>query len=152
MGKFYEDLEPGQVYRHRVTRTVTEVDNLMYTVLAHNDQPLHLDTEFSKKTMHGARASNSIYTLAFTCGAGTEELTLGNSLGDVAYEDVRFPNPVRIGDTLRSETTVLEKEESAEHPTAGIVTFQHVGYNQNDQIVVKGKRKELVLKRAHAIV
>ena len=104
MSKYYDDLEPGQLYKHAVTRTVTEVDNLMFTVLSHNDQPLHLDEEFGKKTMYGSRICNSLFTLAFVNGATVSDLTLGTTLGNLGYEDVRFPNPVRIGDTLRSET------------------------------------------------
>jgi acyl dehydratase len=151
MSKYYEDLEPGQVYKHAVTRTVTETDNLMFVCLSHNDQPLHLDEEFGKKTMYGSRIVASLYTLAFVNGCGVRDLTLGTTLGNLGYEDVRFPNPVRIGDTLRSETVILSKRESKKHPNAGVVMFEHVGYNQRNEVVVRAKRAGLQLKRAHAI-
>jgi acyl dehydratase len=152
MSRYYGDLEPGQVYKHAVTRTVTGVDNLMFTVLSHNDQPLHLDEEFGKKTMYGSRICNSLFTLAFVNGATVSDLTLGTTLGNLGYEDVRFPNPVRIGDTLRSETTILSKRESKKHQNAGIVMFEHVGYNQRNEVVVRAKRAGLMLKKAYAIV
>lgn len=152
MSRYYDDLEPGQHYKHAVTRTVTEVDNLMFTVLSHNDQPLHLDEEFGKKTMFGSRICNSLFTLAFVNGATVSDLTLGTTLGNLGYEEVRFPAPVRIGDTLRSETTIVSKRESAKHPNAGIVIFEHVGYNQRNEVVVRAKRAGLMLKRSGAIV
>jgi len=151
VSRYFEDLEPGQIYKHAVTRTVTEVDNLMFTVLSHNDQPLHLDEEFGKKTMWGSRICNSLFTLAFVNGVTVADLTLGTTLGNLGYEEVRFPNPVRIGDTLRSETTILSRRESAKHPNAGIVMFEHVGYNQRNEVVVRAKRAGLMMKKAHAI-
>ena len=139
MSKYYEDLEPGQHYKHAVTRTVTEVDNLMFTVLSHNDQPLHLDEEFGKKTMYGSRICNSLFTLAFVNGATVSDLTLGTTLGNLGYEEVRFP--------LRSESKILSKRESKKYPDAGIVMFEHVGFNQHDKIVVTAKRTGLMMKR-----
>ena len=150
MPKYYEDLEPGDVYRHAVTRTVTETDNLMFTCLSHNDQPLHLDEEFAKNTMYGTRVCSSLYTLALVNGVTVRDLTLGTTLGNLGYEEIRFPNPVRIGDTLRSETTILDRRESKKHPSAGIVWFEHVGYNQRDEVVVRAKRAGLMMKRPEA--
>lgn len=147
MPKYYEDLEPGQVYNHAVTRTVTEVDNLMFTCLTHNDQPLHLDEEFSKKTMWGSRIVHSLWTLSFVNGVTVRDLTLGTTLGNLGYEEIRFPNPVRIGDTLRSETRILSKRESKKHPNAGIVIFEHVGFNQREEMVVTAKRAGLMMKK-----
>jgi acyl dehydratase len=147
MSKYYEDLEPGQHYRHAVTRIVTETDNLLFTALSHNDQPLHLDEEFAKTTMYGTRICNSLFTLALINGVTVSDLTLGTTLGNLGYEEIRFPNPVRIGDTLRSETTILSKRESAKHPNAGIVIFEHVGYNQRNEVVVRAKRAGLMMKR-----
>ena len=152
MSRYYEDLIPGEVFRHAVTRTVTELDNLMFTCLTHNDQPLHLDEEFGKKTMYGSRIVASLYTLAFVNGVTVRDLTLGTTLGNLGYEEIRFPNPVRLGDTLRSETTILSRRESAKHPNAGIVMFEHRGYNQREEVVVIAKRAGLMLKRDHAIV
>jgi acyl dehydratase len=152
MSRYYEDLEAGQVYSHPVTRTVTEVDNLMYVALSHNPQPLHIDDEFAKKTMHGTRVVASLWTLAFVNAQAVMPLTLGTTLGNLGYEEIRFPNPVRIGDTLRSETHVLSKRESKKYPNAGIVTFEHVGYNQRNEVVCRAKQVSLQLKKSHAIV
>lgn len=151
MSRYYEDLEVGQVYKHPVTRTVTEVDNLMYVTLSHNPQPLHIDEEFAKKTMHGTRVVASLWTLAFVNAQAVMPLTLGTTLGSLGYEEIRFPHPVKIGDTLRSETHVLSKRESAKYPNAGIVLFEHVGYNQRDEVVCRAKQVSLQIKKAHAI-
>lgn len=147
MSKYYEDLEAGQVYRHALHRTVTDVDNLMFTCLTHNDQPLHLDEEFGKKTMWGGRIVHSLWTLSFVNGVTVSDLTLGTTLGNLGYEEIRFPNPVRIGDTIRSETTIVSKRESAKYPDAGIVMFQHDGYNQREELVVRAMRAGLMMKR-----
>ena len=147
MSKYFEDLNPGDTYQHNPHRTVTEVDNLMFTALTHNTQPLHLDEEFGKTTMWGGRICNSLWTLAFINGVGVSDLTLGTTLGNLGYEEIRFPNPVRIGDTLRSETVILSRRESAKYPDAGIVMFEHVGYNQRNEVVVRAKRAGLMMKR-----
>lgn len=150
-GKYYEELEPGMVFKHVVTRTVTDVDNILFTALAHNDQPLHLDDEFSKKTLHGTRVVNSLWTLSFIGGISVRDTTLGTTLGNLGYEEIRFPNPVRIGDTLRGETHIVSKRESKKHPNAGIVIFKHYGYNQRDEIVVTAVRAGLMLKKSGAV-
>lgn len=147
MSKYFEDLVPGDHYQHQPHRTVTEVDNLLFTALTHNTQPLHLDEEFGKTTMWGGRICNSLWTLAFINGVTVSDLTLGTTLGNLGYEEIRFPNPVRIGDTLRSETTILSRRESEKYPDAGIVMFEHVGYNQRDEVVVRAKRAGLMMKR-----
>lgn len=151
MGLYYEEFEPGQVFKHTVTRTCTETDNLLFTVLAHNDQPLHLDEEFSKKTMHGSRVVNSLWTLSLIGGISVRDTTLGTTLGNLGYEQIRFPNPVRIGDTLRGETRIVSKRESKKYPNAGIVTFEHIGYNQRNEIVVTAIRVGMMMKKSAAI-
>lgn len=146
-GKYYEELEPGMVFKHAVTRTVTETDNLLFTVLAHNDQPLHLDAEFAKKSIHGSIAVNSLWTLSFIGGISVRDTTLGTTMGNLGYEEIRFPNPVRIGDTLHGETHIVSKRESKKHPNAGIVIFKHFGFNQRDEIVVTAVRAGMMLKK-----
>lgn len=148
-GKYYEELEPGMVFNHSVTRTVTETDNLLFTVLAHNDQPLHLDAEFAKNSIHGSIAVNSLWTLSFIGGISVRDTTLGTTMGNLGYEEIRFPRPVRIGDTLRGETHILSKRESKKHPNAGIVVFKHIGYNQRDEIVLTAVRVGMMLKKNH---
>lgn len=150
MSKYFEELEPGQVYKHPVTRTATDVDNIMFVALSHNPQPLHMDDEFGKKSMYGTRVVSSLWTLAFVNAQAVTPLTLGTTLGNLGYEEIRFPNPVRIGDTLRSETHVLSKRESKKYPNAGIVTFEHVGYNQREEVVCRAKQVSLQLKKSHA--
>lgn len=147
MSKYFEDLVPGDTYQHQPHRTVTETDNLLFTCLTHNDQPLHLDEEFGKTTMWGGRICSSLFTLAFVNGVTVSDLTLGTTLGNLGYEEIRFPNPVRIGDTLRSETKILSRRESEKYPNAGIVMFEHVGYNQRNEVVVTAKRAGLMMKR-----
>jgi len=151
VSRYFEDYEPGQVFRHAVTRTITDVDNLMFTCLTHNDQPLHLDEEFGKKTMYGTRIAPSFYTLAFVSGASVEDLTVRTMLAELGYGEVRFPHPVRIGDTLRAETKILSKRESRKYPNAGIVMFEHAGYNQREEVVVQAVRAGLMFKKAHAV-
>lgn len=147
MGKYYEELEPGQVYHHSVTRTVTDVDNLMFTALSHNDQPLHLDEEFGKKSIYGSRVISSLYTLAFTNGVAVRTLTLGTLIGNLGYENIKFPNPVRLGDTLRSESEVIACRPSQKYPNAGVVTMEHRGYNQRNEVVCIARQVGLMAKR-----
>jgi acyl dehydratase len=143
-GKFYEELSIGDVYPHAITRTVTETDNLLFTALTHNTQPLHLDEHFSKGELYGGRVVNSIFTLGLAVGVGVTELTLGTTLGNLGFGSVEFPNPVRIGDTLRSETEVIGKRVSRSRPDAGIVEFETRAYNQDGKLVVKARRLALM--------
>lgn len=149
-GLYYEDFVPGKVYKHPVTRTVTETDNLLFTVMTHNTQPLHLDEEFSKTLPFGTRLVNSVFTLGLIVGLPVTELSLGTTLGNLGFEKVRFPAPVRVGDTLRSETRILSKRESKKWPNAGIVNFEHTGFNQRNEIVAVIERAGLMMKRPEA--
>lgn len=146
-GKYYEELEPGMVFKHDTHRTVTETDNLLFTVLANNNQPLHLDVEFAKNSIHGSIAVNSLWTMSFVCGITANDTTSGTTMGNLGYQEVRFPKVVRIGDTLRSETEIVEKRESKKYPNAGIVTFRHTGYNQRDEIIMTCLRQGMMLKK-----
>ncbi|MBM4763503.1 MaoC family dehydratase [Bacillus sp. B15-48] len=145
-GKYYDELSVGDVYEHPITRTVTETDNLFITTLTHNPQPLHLDKEFSKESVHGSIIVNSFFTLAFVVGVSVSELTLGTTLGNLGFEKVTFPAPVRIGDTLKGVTEVVDKRESKSNQNRGIVWFEHRGYNQKGELVVQAKRAALMLK------
>jgi acyl dehydratase len=145
-GKYFDELHIGDVFKHGVTRTVTETDNLLITTLTHNTQPLHLDAEFGKSSIHGSIIVNSFFTMAFVVGISVSELTLGTTLGNLGYEEVRFPVPVRIGDTLRGETEVIHKRESKSQGDRGIVWFDHRGYNQKGELVVTAKRVALMIK------
>ncbi|MES2363264.1 MAG: MaoC family dehydratase [Pseudomonadota bacterium] len=146
-GKYLEELLVGDVYRHAVTRTITETDNLLFCALTHNTQPLHLDEEFGKASIYGSRVVNSIYTLGLVVGVGVTELTLGTTLGNLGFGEITFPNPVRIGDTLRSETEVISCRESKSRSDSGIVEFESRGYNQREEVVATIRRKALMMKR-----
>jgi acyl dehydratase len=148
-GLYYEEFEVGRVYKHAFTRTITEMDNVLFTSLTMNVQPLHLDEEFAATTIHGRRLVNSLFTLALVNAYQVPELTMGTTLGNLGYEEVRFPNPVFHGDTLRGETTVLDKRLSKSRTDSGIVYFEHVGYNQRGEVVCTCKRAGLMMRAPH---
>ncbi|QLQ11589.1 MAG: MaoC family dehydratase [Nocardioidaceae bacterium] len=146
-GMYFEELTPGLVVEHAVTRTVTETDNLLFTTLTMNPQPLHLDEEFARESMYGQRIVNSVFTLGLVAGIHVGDLTLGTTLGNLGFKEVTFPKPVFIGDTLRVESEVLEARESSSRPNAGIVEFRHRAINQRGEIVCELHRAALMLKR-----
>ncbi len=147
-GKYYEELEVGRVYKHAITRTVTETDNLMFSALTHNMAWLHLDEEYCKTQMFGQRLVNSNFTLSLVAGVQVMDLTLGTTLANMGYSDVRFPNPVFIGDTIYTETEVISKRESKSRPNAGLVEFETRGINQRDEIVVTLRRTGMMIKKS----
>jgi acyl dehydratase len=149
-GLYFEEFEIGKVYRHPFTRTVTEMDTVLFTSLTMNPQPLHLDAEFAKKTIHGRQLVNSLFTLALIGGFHVLELTFGTTLGNLGYDKVEFPHPVFHGDTLRGETTIMDKRESKSRTDSGIVWFEHRGYNQDDVLVCVCRRVGLMLKAPRA--
>jgi acyl dehydratase len=146
-GLYYEEMEIGMVIRHPFTRTVTEMDNILFTSITMNPAPIHLDEEHCKTLIHGRRLMNSLYTAGLIGGMTVLETTFGTTLGNLGYEKITFPRPVFHGDTLRAETTILEKRESKSRPEAGIVWFEHRGYNQHDEIVHVAHRSGMILKR-----
>lgn len=134
-GKYFEELEVGMEFEHLPGRTVTETDNLLFSTLTLNPQPLHLDREFAASTEHGQILVNSIFTLGLVIGLSVGDTTLGTTLGNLGFDKTTFPNPVFLGDTLYSKTTVLDKRESRTKSDRGIVTFEHQGMNQRGEIV-----------------
>ena len=134
-GVYYEQFEIGMEFNHSLTRTVTESDNLLFCALTHNPQPLHLDEEFSKGTEYGQRIVNSLFTLGLVIGVSVGDTTLGTTIGNLGMTDTRFANPVFHGDTIRSVTKVREKRISKSRPNAGLVIFEHYGFNQRDEEV-----------------
>jgi acyl dehydratase len=147
-GLYFDEFQVGQVFHHAITRTVTETDNLLFTTLTHNPQPLHLDVEFVKQTEFGQRLVNSIFTLGLMIGVSVGDTTLGTTIANLGMTDVRFTHPVFIGDTLRSQSTVLEMRPSKSRPDAGIVVFEHKCLNQRDEEVGYCKRSALMRKKA----
>ena len=146
-GLYYEDLHEGRHFVHAITRTVTETDNLLITALTYNPQPLHLDVEFCKTTEFGQILVNSMFTFALMVGVSVGDTTLGTTIANLGMDGVKFPSPVFIGDTLRSESRVLERRESKSRPDAGIVVFEHRSFNQRNQEVACCRRSALMKKR-----
>ncbi len=146
-GLYFEDFEEGMEFNHPLTRTVTEMDNIMFCAMTHNPQPLHLDEEFSKNTMFGQRIVNSLFTLGLVIGVTVSDTTLGTTLGNLGMTDVRFINPVFHGDTIHVVTKITAKRESKSRPTTGIVTFEHYGFNQDNKEVAFCVRTGLIMKR-----
>jgi acyl dehydratase len=146
-GRWFEDLHEGLVVRHAVTRTITEADNTLFSVMTMNPQPLHLDADFSAQTEFGERLVNSMFTLGLLIGLTVYELTLGTTVANLGFERVEFPRPVLHGDTIHAETTVQELRASKSRPAAGIVQFEHRGYNQRDELVASCQRVALMHRR-----
>lgn len=146
-GKWFEELEPGKVYRSAITRTITETDNLLFSTLTHNSAWLHLDEEYSKTQMFGTRIVNSMFTLALVCGIQVADVTLGTTLANLGFTDIKFPKPVFFGDTIHVETEVIGRRESKSRADAGIVEFEHRAINQRDEVVAVVRRTGLMSKR-----
>lgn len=146
-GLYFEEFEVGRVFKHATTRTISEMDNVLFSALTHNPQPLHLDEEFASKTEFGRRLVNSIFTLGLMIGVSVSDTTLGTTIANLGMSDVRFPKPVFHGDTLRSETSVAEKRESRSRADAGIIVFEHRCFNQRDEEVAFCRRSALMRKR-----
>ena len=147
-GLYYEQFEIGMEFKHSLTRTVTESDNLLFCALTHNPQPLHLDEEFSKETEYGQRIVNSLFTLGLVIGVSVGDTTLGTTIGNLGMTDTRFANPVFHGDTIRSVTKVREKRVSKSRPNAGLVVFEHYGFNQRDEEVAFCVRTAFMMRTA----
>jgi acyl dehydratase len=147
-GLFYEEFEIGQTFDHPIRRTVTETDNLLFTTLTHNPALLHLDEEYCKnETEFGQRIVNSCYTLALMVGVSVYDTTLGTTVGNLGWDEVRFPKPVFLGDTLHFQTEIKAKRESKSRPNDGIVSFIHRAYNQRDEQVASCVRTGLMMKK-----
>ncbi len=145
-GLYFEQFAVGRVFRHDVRRTVTETDNVLFTALTHNPAAIHLDAEYAKGTEFGKPLMNSVFTLGLVVGISVGDTTLGTTVGNLGWDEVRFPRPVFAGDTIRVESTVLELRESKSRPDNGIVIFEHVGFNQRDEVVCSCKRSALMYR------
>jgi acyl dehydratase len=141
---WFEQLEPGLKVRHAITRTVTETDNVLFTTMTMNPQPLHLDAEFAATTEFGQILVNSMFTVALVVGLAVPELTLGTTVANLGFSKVEFPAPVFIGDTIHVVTEVVDARRSKSRPGTGIVTFEHHGINQRDQIVCVAVRAAMM--------
>jgi len=149
-GLYFEQFTVGQVFRHAVTKTVTEMDNTLFSVMTLNVQPLHLDAHFSEQTEFGQRLVNSLFTLGLVIGISVSDTTLGTTIGNLGMTDVRFPKPVFHGDTLRVETEIVSARASRSRPDAGIVEFEHRGINQRGELVCICRRSGLMRRMPEA--
>ena len=145
-GLYFDQFEIGQVFNHEIRRTVTDMDNMLFSSLTYNPAAIHIDHEYAKATEFGKPLMNSIFTLGLVIGLSIQDTTLGTTIGNLGMTDTTFPKPVFAGDTIRSETKVLEKRESKSRPTQGIVTFEHIGLNQRDEVICRTIRIALMMK------
>lgn len=146
-GLYFEEFTDGQVFKHDIRRTVTETDNLLFSTMTHNPAAIHIDAEYAKSTEFGRPLMNSAFTLGLMVGISVGDTTLGTTVGNLGWDDVRFPKPVFAGDTLRVESTVLERRESKSRPSNGIIVFQHTAFNQHNEVVANCKRVALMLRK-----
>ncbi|SDR61553.1 Acyl dehydratase [Rhizobiales bacterium GAS191] len=147
-GLYFEDFVEGHVFAHRLTRTVTQMDNMLFSNMTLNPQPLHIDAHFcATETEWGRPIVNSLFTLGLMIGISVNDTTVGTTIANLGMTDVRFPAPVFEGDTLRCETTVLSKRASKSRPTAGLVEMHHRAYKQDGTLVAECKRQAFMLRR-----
>ncbi|WP_423225406.1 MaoC family dehydratase [Candidatus Amarolinea aalborgensis] len=146
-GKYFDDLTVGTRIQHSLGRTVTEMDNVLFSALTMNPQPLHLNEDFASRTSFGQRIVNGIFTMGLVVGLTVSELTEGTIVANLSYERVTHPRPVFHGDTIYVETEVLEMRDSASKPDRGLVRLRHVGKNQTGAVVIELERTVLFLKR-----
>ncbi|HKD55965.1 MAG TPA: MaoC family dehydratase [Hyphomicrobiaceae bacterium] len=149
-GLYLEEFDVGRKFAHALRRTVTEMDNTLFTCLTHNPQPLHIDHEFARQSEWGKPLVNSIFTLGLMIGVSVNDTTIGTTVGNLGMTDVRFPKPVFHGDTLNFTTEVLMRRESRSRGDVGIVEFLHKAFNQRGELVAECKRQAMMRKRPKA--
>jgi acyl dehydratase len=147
-GNYFEDFVVGDVYEHALGRTVTTYDNISHTLLSQNTAPIHFDHEYASKTEFGKPLVVATFTLALVSGQSVSDISQ-NVVASLGWNNVRMPNPVFEGDTIRSRTTILETRESASRPHAGLVTVHTEGYNQDGKTVIEFDRTVMVYKQGH---
>ena len=147
-GLYFEDFEVGHVFRHRLTRTVTQMDNMLFSNMTLNPQPLHIDAHFcATETEWGRPLVNSLFTLGLMIGISVNDTTVGTTIGNLGMTDVSFPAPVFEGDSIRVETEVASKRESRSRPDAGLVEFLHRAYKQDGALVAECRRQAFMRRR-----
>jgi acyl dehydratase len=147
-GLYFEEFRVGQMFRHAIRRTLTEADNVFFSALTHNPAALHLDEEYCRShTEFGTRVVNSAFTLGLMVGISVGDTTMGTTVANLGWDEVRFPRPLFHGDTIRVETEVLELRDSKSRPQNGIVIFAHRAFNQKDELVASCKRSALMLRK-----
>ncbi|GAA4869247.1 MaoC family dehydratase [Pseudonocardia benzenivorans] len=149
-GLWFEELTEGLVVEHAIRRTVTETDNVLFTTMTMNPAAAHLDADYSKGTEFGQVLVNSMFTVALVVGLSVPELTHGTILAQLGLDEVVFPKPVFVGDTIRVESEVVSARASKSRPTQGIVVFEHRAHNQRDELVCKARRTGLIRRSPQA--
>jgi len=147
---WFEDCKPGLSIDHAIRRTITEADNVLFSVMTLNVAPLHLDAEYSKNSLFGQRLVNSLFLLGFVCGVTVPDTTMGTTLGNLGFDKITFPNPVFHGDTIHVRTEIASARLSKSRTDSGIVMFRHIGMNQRDEVVCDALRAALMLLRPKA--
>ncbi|MGH2517858.1 MAG: MaoC family dehydratase [Ktedonobacterales bacterium] len=147
-GRFYEDFAVGDIYRHPLGRTITATDNAWCTLLTQNTNPLHFDAHYAAQTNFGKPLVDSTFTLALVTGQSVTDVSQ-NAVANLGWDEVRLSHPVFEGDTLYSQSEVLETRESRSHPDTGIITVRTTGYNQHSEVVITFKRTVMIHKRGH---
>lgn len=147
-GMYFEDFIAGEVVEHKLTRTVTQMDNMLFSNMTLNPQPLHIDAHFCEtETQWGKPLMNSLFTLGLMIGISVNDLTVGTTIANLGMRDVKFPNPLFEGDTIHCNTLILGKRESKSRNDAGIVDFLHKAFKQDGTLVAECNRQAFMLKR-----
>ena len=145
-GLYFDQFTIGQIFDHEIRRTVTDMDNILFSSLTYNPAAIHIDHAYAATTEFGKPLMNSIFTLGLVIGLSVQDTTLGTTIANLGMTDTTFPKPVFAGDTIRARTTVMELRDSKSRPTQGIVTFEHLGLNQKDEIVCRTLRGALMMR------
>jgi len=146
-GLYFEEFSVGQIFEHPIRRTITEADNVFFSALPHNSAPLHIDAEYMKDSEFGQVIVNSCLTLGLMVGISVNDTTVGTTVANLGWDEVRFPRPLFHGDTIHIQTEVLELRASKSRPDNGIVIFAHRAFNQNDELVGQCKRMALMHRK-----
>ncbi|KQR83507.1 MaoC family dehydratase [Sphingomonas sp. Leaf343] len=146
-GLWFDDFVVGRRFVHEIRRTVTEMDNMLFSSLTYNPAPIHIDHDYCSRTEFGRPLVNSLFTLGLVVGLTVQDTTMGTTVGNLGFQETLFPKPVFAGDTIRAETEVTAIRASKSRPGQGIVTFVHSGLNQRDEVVCRATRAALMLGR-----
>ncbi len=146
-GLWFDEFVVGQRFVHEIRRTVTEMDNMLFSSLTYNPAPIHIDHDYCSRTEFGRPLVNSLFTLGLVVGLTVQDTTMGTTVGNLGFQETLFPKPLFAGDTIRAETEVTAVRASASRPGQGIVTFLHSGLNQRDEVVCRATRAALMLGR-----
>ena len=150
-GLYFDEFEEGQTFEHAIRRTVTEADNILFSTMTHNPQPLHIDRHFAEtQSEFGQPLVNSLFTLGLMIGITVADTTLGTTIANLGMEGVKFPAPVFHGDTVHVTTKVISKRESKSRQEAGIIEFEHQAFNQNDVLVATCRRQAFMKRKPQA--